>query len=681
MSDLVYIKNVGFLGCVSMLVASIVGPALYIMPKLFQAYGWILTLAALFFIALLAYITSLFMIEAASKFPGNQRFQRNIEYTVLVHQFYGKKWFYIAVSILYGSITSCIVISLVTSSQILDRLYVDVLGGTCGIGMFPSSNLYCTHSTSPTPSPFESDTMFITLGSFTNLALLVPFTYFELNVIVPMQLVSAAAIGLFTLITICTSISSGINTSRTFLKVPNLSNLFGTMFFSFAFSKEILTLVNIAHPKVDLKKCVGLSTCIACSIYVLIGVFGALGFDLDSSNTIVAAMYSSQHDNLIGIIVLEIMLVLIPLCTCIASILVNMSIIQLNLVTGQICSKPWARFWGVIVPLCIAVPLQSGIGVAHFRFWTNLTFQALCNYIVPFLIMMMLSKRSLVMNQSIMDDIEFLDITAGIKKMYRDDEDDFDYIYHLPYADLDRIVIRDPFKPSHPVHSKTKSIGNLSLTSRHSIKAIRSTLDVNVGKLSASYRAAIASHSSLNQSKSSLSDLTTGQTSSSNMVSDVVDINLKGTLSMMNSTLGLTMDMSRSSLKKSHLTAGGLLNPNQNAHIIRSKRVSVSSNETSSRQSKIGGNMANIDNGNSEYLGGLQYGNGELMDIFDDEYSRDEAIQMDTLAMVKPFKAMPRWLTNIMRPQWVAGLGACLVFGLTVHSLITAAIYQQTHSV
>ncbi|KAK5670321.1 hypothetical protein QVD99_003017 [Batrachochytrium dendrobatidis] len=287
----------------------------------------------------------------------------------------------------------------------------------------------------------------------------------------------------------------------------------------------------------------------------------------------------------------------------------------------------------------------------------------------------------LVMNQSIMDDIEFLDITAGIKKMYRDDEDDFDYIYHLPHADLDRIVIRDPFKPSHPVHSKTKSIGNLSLTSRHSIKAIRSTLDVNVGKLSASYRAAIASHSSLNQSKSSLSDLTTGQTSSSNMVSDVVDINPKGTLSMMNSTLGLTMDMSRSSLKKSHLTAGGLLNPNQNAHIIRSKRVSVSSNETSSRQSKIGGNMANIDNGNSEYLGGLQYGNGELMDIFDDEYSRDEAIQMDTLAMVKPFKAMPRWLTNIMRPQWIAGLGACLVFGLTVHSLITAAIYQQTHSV
>ncbi|XJO78025.1 hypothetical protein BDV3_002526 [Batrachochytrium dendrobatidis] len=45
--------------------------------------------------------------------------------------------------------------------------------------------------------------------------------------------------------------------------------------------------------------------------------------------------------------------------------------------------------------------------------------------------MMMLSKRSLVMNQSIMDDIEFLDITAGIKKMYRDDEDDFDYIYQV----------------------------------------------------------------------------------------------------------------------------------------------------------------------------------------------------------------------------------------------------------
>ena len=41
---------------------------------------------AFIIIGLLAGLASVFVLEACSRFPGNDRFQRNVEFTVLVHQ-------------------------------------------------------------------------------------------------------------------------------------------------------------------------------------------------------------------------------------------------------------------------------------------------------------------------------------------------------------------------------------------------------------------------------------------------------------------------------------------------------------------------------------------------------------------------------------------------------------------
>lgn len=75
-----------------------------------------------------------------------------------------------------------------------------------------------------------------------------------------------------------------------------------------------------------------------------------------------------------------------------------------------------------------------------------------------------------------------MDISAGIKKGYTDD-DDFDYIFHLPTADPDRIIYRDPFKSSTlpAKQKKDNSMAQLSTNSRHSIKEIRSMLDPTLG--------------------------------------------------------------------------------------------------------------------------------------------------------------------------------------------------------
>ena len=109
--------------------------------------------------------------------------------------------------------------------------------------------------------------------------------------------------------------------------------------------------------------------------------------------------------------------------------------------------------------------------------WTSVFFQAPCNFMAPFLIYLFLSKRTLVMQQSVIDELEFLDIEAGVKKGASDDDDDFDYVYHLPYADMSRLgARRDPFaKEEEPKKdARYVSTSGLSVASGKSGISMRS---------------------------------------------------------------------------------------------------------------------------------------------------------------------------------------------------------------
>lgn len=112
----------------------------------------------------------------------------------------------------------------------------------------------------------------------------------------------------------------------------------------------------------------------------------------------------------------------------------------------------WAQFWATTAPFLVALPFQTGAWITYFSNWTSLIFQSMCNFAAPFLVYLFLPKRNLVMQQSVLEELEFLDLDAGVKK-WRDDEDDFDYVYHLPHADMSRLGMRryDPFAVPAPI--------------------------------------------------------------------------------------------------------------------------------------------------------------------------------------------------------------------------------------
>ncbi|KAJ3300031.1 hypothetical protein HK104_005027 [Borealophlyctis nickersoniae] len=56
------------------------------------------------------------------------------------------------------------------------------------------------------------------------------------------------------------------------------------------------------------------------------------------------------------------------------------------------------------------------------------------------------------LNLSVIEELEFLELEGNLRK-YREDDDDFDYVYHLPYADLSRLGTNryNPFKGASQV--------------------------------------------------------------------------------------------------------------------------------------------------------------------------------------------------------------------------------------
>lgn len=57
-----------------------------------------------------------------------------------------------------------------------------------------------------------------------------------------------------------------------------------------------------------------------------------------------------------------------------------------------------ASFWAVYLPFIIGIPMQTGTAVVDFGNWTSVTFQAICNFIAPFLIYIYISRRNLSKN-------------------------------------------------------------------------------------------------------------------------------------------------------------------------------------------------------------------------------------------------------------------------------------------
>lgn len=109
--------------------------------------------------------------------------------------------------------------------------------------------------------------------------------------------------------------------------------------------------------------------------------------------------------NTAGFIWMTLIYVSFPVLTYITSIPISMIVVKLNFLAAKVCDEGAAVFYAVYLPFLIGIPLQTGNLVNYFGTYTSVIFQSTCNFFAPFLIYIYLSKRNMVLAQSVLDEV------------------------------------------------------------------------------------------------------------------------------------------------------------------------------------------------------------------------------------------------------------------------------------
>ncbi|TPX44009.1 hypothetical protein SeMB42_g04472 [Synchytrium endobioticum] len=419
-----YKKNIGPTGSISLLVSSMTGPGIVTIPLIFQTGGWVVPVVTFLIMMVLTAMGSLCLIEAMSKFPGNRQFEQNVEYTVLVHQFYGRGWYYLTHLFIYGSMQSINIASIIVSIQTLDSFLITVFGGTCGFSIAPTQGILCIYRQTDTNSPFDGNVMLMTAGFVLLIALVTPMAAMKLSDNMIIQFVS------FVFLCFCltewTIFSWSVGAHPEYLSAlgSNPAAVVGSVVFNFAFVTTIPSWINSKHPSVNITSTIWTSLITVTIMYIIFGIFGALALVVPQGSNFMVAIQNSQYSTPLQTLIF----IAFPILALLTSIPVYIIISRMNLIQSKLCKPGWATFWATIFPFLVVIP-----------------FQTVTNFIGPFLIYLFLDKRNQVLAQSVIDELDAMDFMGGERRKRGGEDDDFDYVYHLPHANPDIIVKRDPF--------------------------------------------------------------------------------------------------------------------------------------------------------------------------------------------------------------------------------------------
>ncbi|RHZ72484.1 hypothetical protein Glove_242g37 [Diversispora epigaea] len=375
-------NSISFFGSVALLVSSMTGPGLVTIPLLFQQAGWFIPIIIFVIALLLSGSASLFLCEALSTIPGNNRFQDKIEFSRLTSILIKKKHHRLIVQLtLYIAIQSFIISSIIISSQTMDSLMISLAGKTCGIGIHPTTGFFCVREQGLTGSPFGKDYMLITVGFLISLAIVIPASVVELVDNIRIQIVSLITLALIIISWLVTFMIHGLDSDRVPLVGTDFSQAVGTVLFNYAFIVMIPSWINDLNPTVSIRKSVWYSISISTCAYILLGFIGGMAYQIDSKSNIIAVINNSSERSIISTITTY----LFPLAVLIASIPAYAIIVRYNLINNNYCDKVTATLLSSVLPWVIIIPFQTGSWLNSFMNWTTLIFSTISNFILPFL--------------------------------------------------------------------------------------------------------------------------------------------------------------------------------------------------------------------------------------------------------------------------------------------------------
>ncbi|KAI9254619.1 hypothetical protein BDA99DRAFT_552625 [Phascolomyces articulosus] len=374
-------KGIGSFGAVALLVSSMTGPGLSTIPPMFQQSGWLAPMFVFVAIAILSAFSALFIIEVLSSIRGNEKFQAKVEFTTVAQLILGKKYHYFFQIILFLALQAVNVASIILAAQTIDSMLLTIFNGTCGLGVSPGRWFCISERSVLGNSPFSPDDYYIfTFGYLLTAFMVMPLGFFSLVENIYVQMISFIVLCGVIIQWIVAFCQEGLETSRLPVSGPDSSLVLGIVIFNYSYITTIPTLVNDLKPTVSIHNTLTISVIISTIMYILLGVFGAMAYEMTSTSDILAIL-SSQ-----GSTASLVTTYIFPICALVTSIPVFTIVIRTNLVRGNICNRPWAIFWSNILPWFVCIPLQTKSYVGMIQNWSSLFFQSTINFILPFIL-------------------------------------------------------------------------------------------------------------------------------------------------------------------------------------------------------------------------------------------------------------------------------------------------------
>ncbi|RIB07403.1 hypothetical protein C2G38_2006823 [Gigaspora rosea] len=382
-------NRIGFIGCVSILVSSMIGPGLLIIPSLFRSAGWITPLVMFLILILVAPTSTLLLCEASGSLQGNERFAKKIEYSELCSLLITNRIGQVLTQIIiYAAIETFIITSIILSAQLLDNLLIDILKISCGIGIYPEFGWICIGNLGNENGPFENRLMLFTIGFVLTIFITVPMTFMELSNNAKIQIASFFTIILIVITWIVTIAVHGLNPERIPIFGPSQDQIIKTVMFNYAFITTVPSLVNRMKKDISIRKVVWTSVFITTLCYISLGIIGAMSIKMElTANLITSIRKSELHNSFIGI-----MNYLFPL-VLLAGIPVYAIAIRYNIVRSGACKDKNIAIFFTLLPWTLAIPFQTGYLLNLFTNWTVLVFICSANFIIPFWLYFLSKKK------------------------------------------------------------------------------------------------------------------------------------------------------------------------------------------------------------------------------------------------------------------------------------------------
>jgi len=379
-------KSIGVLGSVAIAVNSLAGPAVLQLPYQYQLSGLLPTTLCIIAVGILSALCSLHMANAISMIPQNRNFDKCMEFSDPFRIFWSEHWYKVT-QILFFLTTVCLnIAAIVDTAETVDS----TLGfhwKTAGYSfdsmeLFTWSHAPCTRRDVKLGvcDPFDGqDTgnFLLTIGYLLTTAVFLPICLADLKENTVWQIVGFLLL-LSTSCYFCFDLSQyHLTTEHVSVMGTEWTSMLGVILFNFSLVLAIPAWLHEKKPDVSVARTVVVSTVISTTLYIAVGVIGALAIPKVNVNML-SPMLSGAFGKGIQFAASVFAFFIIGLDIPLFSVLT-----RYNLTHSGLCSERTANLLVVWIPWSLSWAFYTGNSIGDLLDWGGVFLTSAVAFLLP----------------------------------------------------------------------------------------------------------------------------------------------------------------------------------------------------------------------------------------------------------------------------------------------------------